>query len=485
MDGLIKALPSAATSPYALIAYVAALICFMIAGQRLREVREVRRILKEESSSKKKRNPDLKSIIATATGRLVPPKVSGEVFLAAQRQNAILLISITAMLLIAGVIVVGIVHRHGGLYVDCDREADVYVGDERQGPSARYLSLNAGEHVITCRSADGIETRATFKVSPGENQRVALPKPANTARSSDVTRELPVLRSPAEGSTPLTTDVAGPMRDSISSAPTKPSPLPSDASTNQINETNRAKERSKQNTAIRQAQAQVITDRIAFVPTGGTVEEASGSELLVECADSHHTATIDDHDAAFVINKWVSAGRHTYGCSLDGAVVSKGDVVLAEGERMSIIPQHASANPQFAVNCDGGQPFLMPGTYIARVVKLHPPRFVHPRLSKGNDIGVCIGNELKPKCWGGLRYKHLLSKWQINLTVPTKRLVAQLGDALLMPIASHCGTGQPPNVVTFATPQGLLSIHFSRAAETCGEWPHLPCVSQRSDGALP
>ncbi|WP_417913274.1 hypothetical protein [Candidatus Electronema sp. TJ] len=91
----LQAIPAAASSPYALIAYVVALIVAAYAGFRLRELQSVLRTIQARPSTS---DSQMVEVIKVVTQRPVPPQMTGAQWIRYQRLQAGLLIVIALII---------------------------------------------------------------------------------------------------------------------------------------------------------------------------------------------------------------------------------------------------------------------------------------------------------------------------------------------------------------------------------------------------
>ncbi|MGR0482294.1 MAG: hypothetical protein ACTFAL_13080 [Candidatus Electronema sp. V4] len=102
----LQAIPAAASSPYALIAYVVALIVAAYAGFRLRELQSVLRTIQARPSTS---DSQMVEVIKVVTQRPVPPQMTGTQWIRYQRLQAGLLIVIALIIASLTLAVVAIV----------------------------------------------------------------------------------------------------------------------------------------------------------------------------------------------------------------------------------------------------------------------------------------------------------------------------------------------------------------------------------------
>ncbi len=95
ISAFLQALPVAASSPYALIAYAVAVIVAAYAGFRLRELQQVLRTLQARPSTS---DTQMVEVIKVITQRPVPPEMTGAQWIRYQRLQAGLLIVIALII---------------------------------------------------------------------------------------------------------------------------------------------------------------------------------------------------------------------------------------------------------------------------------------------------------------------------------------------------------------------------------------------------
>jgi hypothetical protein len=87
MDGFLQAIPAAASSPYALVAYGICAVLFLFAGFKLRELRSVLRVIKDVPA------PQRAPLIQAVTGKILPARITAEQWIRNNRNQGILLVA--------------------------------------------------------------------------------------------------------------------------------------------------------------------------------------------------------------------------------------------------------------------------------------------------------------------------------------------------------------------------------------------------------
>lgn len=108
----LKAIPDAASSPFAIFAYVVAAIVLFFGGRSIRQLKIVAKIVRHKNASTPEQLAELREAIKVATGTVLPDTISPQDYLASQKHQGIILVSISAMLLISVVAIIALTKTH-------------------------------------------------------------------------------------------------------------------------------------------------------------------------------------------------------------------------------------------------------------------------------------------------------------------------------------------------------------------------------------
>lgn len=464
MEGLVKALPDAAKSPYALVAYVTAIICFLAAGSRLKELREVRRILRDENQRGSKRQPELKRIIASVISRPIPPKMTAEEYLASQRQSAILTVALTALLLAASLTVIAIVgYSLSDLYVNCQRRAAVYVEDTLQGESPRHIKLRSGSYAVTCKSEDGVVTTARADVNSGESSRIDVAKPLPTSSPP-----VPVLPPDHDFTIPPSNDVSKPRVDNSSthtgrrgSDGIEPGNPESEVSSTEDRKTREDLEK------------QAATGRASVLLNAAPKRRAHLAEVLVDCIDIGQRAVVKNPfnmNGMFVphwplVDTFVESELNTLaGCESPVAAedsrtsLRTRNLILAPGEKRALIATDARS----VLTCKEGATAYIErdGRYIMRVLQMRP-------LGRNlRDLALCYEDSQREKsCWDTLNTRPLIHQRAASLSAGYANFTmsSKVGDTTISASQVACASSGPVKTIEFASENVKLVVGITEA----------------------
>jgi hypothetical protein len=102
MEGFLKAIPAAASSPYALVAYLICAIVFLFAGARLRRIKAIMQQLQHVPAAQRK------EAIEIATETKLPSSISAEQWIRVNRLRWTFLIIVAAILAITTIAVIAL-----------------------------------------------------------------------------------------------------------------------------------------------------------------------------------------------------------------------------------------------------------------------------------------------------------------------------------------------------------------------------------------
>lgn len=174
MDGFsafLKAIPSAATSPLALVAYLAAVGAWLAIAWRLKIVQEVSRTLPQLPEYQRA------DAIKTAIGRGVPPNLSPEQFLRGQRDFYYLIGFIAICVVVVVIVAIGVFR----VYEQSER-ADRMTREILGSPASAFMSA---QNVLA--NGEAMINEAAAEIKP----------PLTNAQLSDLVDRWAVQRVPA------------------------------------------------------------------------------------------------------------------------------------------------------------------------------------------------------------------------------------------------------------------------------------------------
>jgi hypothetical protein len=135
MNDFLGAIPQAATSQYAIFAYVVAAVLFIYGGHGLRQLREIRKLRANALDS-----GGLKETIAAVIKEPVPPNMTADEWIRYKRHSSIFTLLLTFMLLIGVLLVIALTMRN----------ADQKGKDQPSAPRPSPLTQYRPERFVRC-----------------------------------------------------------------------------------------------------------------------------------------------------------------------------------------------------------------------------------------------------------------------------------------------------------------------------------------------
>jgi Protein of unknown function (DUF4019) len=126
LEGFLRAIPAAATSELALVAYAICGVLFLLAGAKLRAIRAVLRSLADVPAA------DRRHVIEAVTGSVIPARISADDWIRHNRNKWLFLLCASALILVATIVAIAFLGPRGDVGPGPPPPADVAIAESDQ-----------------------------------------------------------------------------------------------------------------------------------------------------------------------------------------------------------------------------------------------------------------------------------------------------------------------------------------------------------------